>query len=387
MDAVRTRADLVGAAADLVPLLRANALRASRAGRVPEEVLAVLREAGLLRMLRPARFGGHEVDMVTKSAVLAELAKGCGATSWVAVIHNDADFLVGRLPDHLQELVFAEPGARTTATLNPMGTAEHRRGGYVVTARWPFNTGSLGADWAVQPTVCDGEPVWALIPYSDLVVEDDWEVTGMRASASNTVRAEEVFVPEDRVVRQWDVLGVTHLSERNAGNRLYGIPLLMQLITGGPAPFTGMAATALRLVREQLGDKPISYTAYESRRVAPITHHQIAEAALLVESADRAALAASELIDRLSVDGVYGPEDKPRVWGLVSFATRQYTQAADILRAMAGAAGLRAGTMLSLVLRDLQALSAHAAMMPATGIEHYGRALCGLEPTFPPLFA
>ncbi|MGW5050914.1 acyl-CoA dehydrogenase family protein [Actinokineospora sp. NPDC004072] len=385
MEATPERAELVGRAAELVPLLRANAPRAARERRLPRENLEALHEAGLLHLLRPARYGGHETDMRTKDAVVAEIAKGCGSTAWVALIYNDADFLLARFPDELQELVFADLATRATATLIPKGSAERSGGGYVVSGSWPFNTGCLDAEWVMQPTICDGEPVQVLMPYSDVVIEDDWDVSGMSGTASNTVRAEGVFVPAERVVRQVDVVGETHLSERNAGIGLYRIPLIMELLTGGPAPFTGMAATAFELTREQLAaGKPIAYTGYAARRDAAITHHQMAEAALLIESAGNHAATAAELVDARVADGApFSAEDKPRVWGLVSYATKLYAQAAEILRAASGAGGIRADSPLNLVLRDIQALAAHAAMMPATGIEHYGRSLCGLPPTTP----
>ncbi|GGS21940.1 acyl-CoA dehydrogenase family protein [Actinokineospora fastidiosa] len=385
MEATLERAELVDRAAELVPLLRANAPRAAHERRPPRENLEALRDAGLLHLLRPARFGGHEADMRTKDAVVAEIARGCGSTAWVALIYNDADYLLARFPDELQELVFADPDTRATATLIPKGRAERRGDGYVVSGRWPFNTGCMDAEWVMQPTFCDGVPVQVLLPYSDVVIEDDWMVSGMSGTASNTVRADEVFVPEDRVVRQVDVVGETHLSDRNADTPLYRIPLILELLTGGPAPFTGMSATAVELSLAQLAEeRPIAYTGYAARRDAAITHHQMAEASLLIESAGHHAASAAGLVDARIADGEpFRPEDKARVWGLVSYATKLHAQAAEILRAAAGAGCIRVDSPLNLVLRDIQALAAHAAMMPATGIEHYGRSLCGLPPATP----
>jgi hypothetical protein len=38
---------------------------------------------------------------------------------------------------------------------------------------------------------------------------------------------------------------------------------------------------------------------------------------------------------------------------------------------------------MQLITRDAGALSTHAAMMPTTGLEHYGRSLFGLPSTTP----
>ena len=50
----------------------------------------------------------------------------------------------------------------------------------------------------------DGEflyPAMALIPNSDVTIEDTWFTSGMRGTGSNTIHADEVFVPDHRL--QW----------------------------------------------------------------------------------------------------------------------------------------------------------------------------------------
>ena len=71
------------AAADLVPLLRSNALETESNGWVAEANLDAIEAAGLLRLGVPEKFGGTPVDQATMMAVLEELARGCGSTGWV----------------------------------------------------------------------------------------------------------------------------------------------------------------------------------------------------------------------------------------------------------------------------------------------------------------
>jgi alkylation response protein AidB-like acyl-CoA dehydrogenase len=51
-------------------------------------MLDALREACVFRMTAPKRFGGQEVDFQTQCDVLAEIARGCPSTSWVATIYS-----------------------------------------------------------------------------------------------------------------------------------------------------------------------------------------------------------------------------------------------------------------------------------------------------------
>jgi alkylation response protein AidB-like acyl-CoA dehydrogenase len=69
-----------------------------------------------------------------------------------------------------------------------------RDGGFVVNGRWPFNTGCHGAAWTVLNVLVDELPTCMIARSADLKILDDWYATGMSATGSNTVVAENVFV-------------------------------------------------------------------------------------------------------------------------------------------------------------------------------------------------
>src|SRR5512140_2163555 len=99
--------DLAGAAAALVPLLRAKAAEIERDGRIPDEVLAAIDAAQLFRLRTPTRFGGFEADIRTYMDVVTELGRGCGSTSWVAFISIATVWIAALFPDEAQHEVFA----------------------------------------------------------------------------------------------------------------------------------------------------------------------------------------------------------------------------------------------------------------------------------------
>jgi alkylation response protein AidB-like acyl-CoA dehydrogenase len=57
-----TATDLLSRAAELRPLLQANAARGEEDRRIAEESIQALTDAGLFRITIPKRFGGDEVD-------------------------------------------------------------------------------------------------------------------------------------------------------------------------------------------------------------------------------------------------------------------------------------------------------------------------------------
>ncbi|MEU4805809.1 acyl-CoA dehydrogenase family protein [Actinosynnema sp. NPDC023587] len=378
--------DLVDRVRALVPLLRANAARCTEDRRVPRENLDALREAGLYRAGLPRHFGGLESDMRTKFAALVEVARGCGSTAWVSTIYTDAVFLLAKFPDEVQEEVYADPEAFHCATLALPGRAVPVDGGYAVSGRWPFNSGCLDASYLLQPAVVEGgELTHFLLSAPDVTIEDDWYVSGMEGTGSNTVSGQDVFVPHRHAIPTMRLLDQTHRSERNADSPVFRHPPLPYLLTSGVASFVGMAETAYELYLARLPRRgQVAYTGYAHHRDAPITHHQVAETRFKIDSARLLAEQAADLLDERIAAGVLcDEEDRARVWGLAGYASRLCTEAVEVLRLASGASGIATKNPIHQISRDVQALATHAIMVPTTGIEHYGRALCGVAPSTP----
>ena len=99
---------LVERAASLVPMLQAQAAAAEQARRVSDATFDALSKAGIFLMTAPKRYGGAEADFQTQSEVLAQLARGCPSTSWVATIFSAMSWLAATFPDRAQEEIFGE---------------------------------------------------------------------------------------------------------------------------------------------------------------------------------------------------------------------------------------------------------------------------------------
>jgi alkylation response protein AidB-like acyl-CoA dehydrogenase len=382
--------EFVRRAADLVPLLRANVRKADADRRVPRENLDALEESGLLMATRPLQHGGYEMDTLTKVAIFGELARGCGSTAWVATLYSDADYIVGMYPDQVQAEVFTDRSVHCTATLVPTGRAERDGAGFRVHGRWAFNTGCLDATWVAEPAIVELEPgqpevCLFLMPYADLTILDDWHVSGLRGTGSNTVVGENVFVPEERVLRLADFkLGITR-SDMNKGKPLFRIPAVPYVLTSGGATMPGLAKAALEHFMERLpGRGPIAYTGWAQRSEAPLTHQQVAEASMKIKAGDHLMADVAGVVHHHAQTGEpYGPDEIPHLWGMVSFSSRLYCETIETLRLASGAAGAHESNPMQQVARDAQMLATHALMMQTTGIEIYGRSLCGLPSSSP----
>ncbi|MGI5472985.1 acyl-CoA dehydrogenase family protein [Streptomyces sp. CA-132043] len=386
-------AALTESAAALVPLLRENAARTEADRMVTEENIAALSEAGLFRLTVPRRFGGHEADFRTFLEVTAELARGCGSTAWVTTLINVCNWMVGLYPERAQRDVWGEnPDARVCGVLAPSATSRAVDGGLVVSGRWGFASGSLHSQWAsLGIPVVDGsgrqiDQGAALIPLDELTIEDTWYVAGMRGTGSNTLVAQDVFVPAHRILSVTRSVQGGYPTEHKdeALYRSALVPVLALVLAG---PQVGLAQAGLDVVTASLAKgRGISYTFYERASEAPSTQIQLAEAAQLVDTARLHLMRAADDIDSWAARGAYMPfETRARVRMDTGYVARRSREALDLLLSIQGAGSFAEANPLQRIWCDQETGSRHAVINPAIAGELYGRALLGIEEQVTPL--
>jgi alkylation response protein AidB-like acyl-CoA dehydrogenase len=377
---------LVDRAAALVPLLRERAPAAEKARRVSDASFDALSEAGIFSMTAPKRYGGAEVDFQTQCDVLANLARGCPSTSWVATIYSAMSWLVGTFPDQAQDEIFADRDPRISGVFSPTGTGVPRDGGLMVSGRWGFNTGCHGARWTVMNAVvgtgAEAVPTCVIARSSELTILDDWYATGMSATGSNTIVADNVFVPAHRCLRLPDMLEARLPARHNADNPYFNYPLSPVLTVNAGGTPLGMAQGALEEFRARLPGRGIAYTFYTNKAEAPVTHLQLADAALMLESADAHVRRAAALLDS-HISGPMSLDARVKSRAHIAYAMGLTRQSVDTLFYASGASSIQTHMPIQRFQRDVQALANHAIMHTQTALELYGRVLCGLPPNTP----
>ena len=364
----------------LVPYFRERAPEAERARRVAPEGFDALAEAGILRMCAPKRYGGDELDFRTQCEVLAELARACPSTSWVATILSAMAWMVGTFPDETQEEILAGGDPRVSGAFSPTGALEPVDGGYRLSGRWGYNTGGHGSSWTIVTALLGGLPTSVIVRSSELNRLDDWYAMGMAATGSDTIVADDVFVPSHRTQALPGMINGEYTADRhNVGEPYFTLPLAAVLAVNAGGTPVGSARGAMDAFIERLPGRAITYTAYEVQGEAAITHLQVAEAALLIDSADAHVAMAAALLDG-APDGGPTFHDRVESRAHVGYATGLSRQAVDILFHASGASCIQPQVPIQRFQRDIQSLANHAIMHSATNVETYGRVLCGLEP-------
>src|SRR5580698_2123538 len=383
---VPTREQLVQRASDLVPLLQKNATWSEENRRLHDETIEALADAGIFRMRVPVRYGGFESDTRTLVDVATQLGRGDGSAAWTASVYWIPGWMACMFPNEVQDEVFSTPNVRVCGTLSPSAMAVPTDGGIVVNGKWGFVSGALHAHWQEIIAVLVGGggepyPVVALVPMSDLQIVDDWYTAGMRGSGSVSTVAQDLFIPQERVLPIMSILAGQSASPARAASPIYRAPLLPVASASSVGCVVGMANAAKDAFFERLPQRKITYTGYDKQATAPLTHLQVNTAVMKLAEAEFHAHRLTTLVDTKGAENeMWNMEQRVRARADLGAACGLAKEVTDILASASGGGSIYSDQPIQRIARDVNAVNMHALMHPDTNAELHGRILCGLEP-------
>ncbi len=383
---------LVERALTLRPLLEANAQETDRLRRLPDPNVAALKDAGLCRLMVPKRFGGDQTDIHTYIEVMEALGRGCGSTSWVASLINVCAWLASLFPERAQQDIWgANRDAWIAGSLAPHGTATPADGGWRVSGRWMWASGSLHAQWAacgIHMNNEKGETVnfgLSLMPMSELTIEDTWFVAGMKGTGSNTIIAKDVFVPEHRFLPYPKAFAGSYRTEHTDEivYRVALVPVTILILVGSQL---GMAQSALDFVVEKASVRPVTHTNYPTQRESVGFQILLAEAAMKIETARLHAYRAADDLDGCAAAGRHPDlKQRARVRADAALVAKYCREAIEILVSAHGTSSMADVNRMQRLWRDVHVASRHAITDWQINLEIYGKAMLGVEPNITPL--
>ncbi|HEY3776263.1 MAG TPA: acyl-CoA dehydrogenase family protein [Solirubrobacteraceae bacterium] len=369
----------------VAPTLAAHADETEEGRRLADASVRALAEAGAFKVTIPRRHGGYQMTIREQLEVSAVVAESCGSSGWVVALINVCNWMASTLPEQGQHDIFGtNPEARVAGVLNPSTEVRRVDGGYRVSGQWPWASGSWHADWALVGIVVpdeDGAPVdqaLAFIPMSELSIKETWFVAGMKGTGSNTIIAEDVFVPEHRLHSVPKAIDNEYRTE-HTDETLYRssfIPVLTLVLAG---PQLGLGRAALHYVMQKAPKRGISYTKFERQTDSTAFQLQIAHAATLIDTAHLHAFRAADDIDSAAVAGRKLPyETRARVRADTAYAISKIREAIDLLLSAHGASSFALVNPLQRIWRDSSTAGRHAVADPLVNQEVYGKALLGI---------
>lgn len=374
--------DVVARATSLVPLISEHAQKSSEDRRVVPEVVTALEEAGLFKLLVPQRLGGIGANLRTMMESVAEVGRGDGSTAWAVALLNVCSWFATTFSDEAQRDMFSTPNAKACGIFSPPLKSERVDGGYLVSGRWGYSSGSFAATWATLGIGLDnGDPrALALIPSSAWSIEPTWFVAGMKGSGSDTIVVEDHFVPDHRIQRFTDMaegqFRTTHKADEQNSNMAF-LPVAALVLV---AAQVGLARHAMERTRANLPKKNVAYTCYPNARNSPTHQVGVAEAATRFDQAELLMYRACADIDGAAARGAQLDKlTRARVRMDTGIIGELVKDGLDKLMTANGASSFADANVLSRIWRDSEIAGRHALVLPELGKQAYGQMLLGAD--------
>lgn len=379
--------DLAGAllaqARDLVPDLQARAVETNILRRLPDASISDLKASGLFRVLQPAAYGGHQADYVLFSKLARTLAHGCGSTAWVFSVYSEHNWVISQFPKDAQDEVWGpDPTAVASSSLAPVGKAVAVPGGFKLSGRWAFSSGSDHAQWVlvggmVQRDDAIAEERIFLIPRREVEGEGEWRVLGLIGTGSRTLVGNDLFVPAHRAVPMADIkAGRAPGAQVHPGYDMCRAPRALFATFSLSSVVLGLGERAVELFIARTSTRNSRGTKIAELQAVQLT---LAEASAEIESAG---LLTENTCARNTADLA---AERPISVAQLAWTRRNavystrlsYNATQRVFKASGGSA-LIDDTPIQIVFRDVVAGSNHLFLGWDQNAQYYGRCLLGL---------
>jgi len=202
---------LVRRAESLAAAFAQRSAEIEAARQLPADVSKQMGAAGFYRMFIAERVGGLEVSPAVAARVYEALARGDAACGWVAFIGATSGLALSRITDATVREVLATPETLISGVFAASGNAVKVEGGFRVSGRWQWGSGSPNADWigggctlteaGKLLTNSAGVPRNHMVLFraSEVHRLDTWHVSGLRGTGSTDFEVTQVFVPDAQV--------------------------------------------------------------------------------------------------------------------------------------------------------------------------------------------
>ena len=236
--------------------LREQGAEAEKIGRLTDQTTKAMKAAGNIRLLQPAKYHGYEVHPREFAETVMATASLDPAAGWVNGVVGVHPYQLAYADPRVAEEVWgSDVDTWVASPYAPQGVAKPIDGGYIFNGRWQFSSGTDQCEWIILGAMLgdsDGRPLTPpqmlhmILPRKDYeIVEDSWDVVGLRGTGSKDIIVRDAFVPDYRTMDATEVMDGT--AQRKAGmtDALYLMPWSTMFPLGITSAVVGIAEGAL----------------------------------------------------------------------------------------------------------------------------------------------
>jgi indole-3-acetate monooxygenase len=372
-----TSEEILANARALVPEIQRRASETARLRRIPADLAAKLKGAGVFRIMFSHRWGGPEMSLPQQVELIEALAYGDPSVAWAVKIGSDSGYFCAFLEQGAARELYPSIDYATAGQAPPNGRAVRVPGGYRVTGRWGFASGCTHADVLVggclvqeSETAPPGAMTYILAPAARFQVEDTWHANGLAGSGSHHYSARDLFVPERHAFTLTGPAKIDGPLYADAGSATVFIPM-----AGTPL---GLMRRAIDVTLEVAGERTISLPAPPTlMRNLPRVKFALARAQMLYGAARAAVYESVNRYWAELLSEAHGSLQTRRDMGLARIhAHRTAREVAQLMFDTVGAPAVYESLPLGSLLRDAIVINEHLGFNDGV-IERLGGMMLG----------
>lgn len=354
--------------------VRARALEFRRARHIPIDVIDEFKRFGVYRALVASRFGGMEASAAAFLELIETIGHADASAGWVASFGVSATYLAALPIPTLEEIYREGPNVVFAGAIFPPQKAERDNGDVLVSGRWPFASGCMGASLIgvgiALSEESGGLPRTAVMPAASVRIEETWDTIGLGGTGSHDVVVENVRVPAS-----WTFIRGGMPTIDRPIYRYPSLGLAAQVLT---AVGLGCARRALDEATAMAGGRR-SITGAPVMADRPHVQAELAEAEAMLSSARSFFYAVTHEAWDLLLDGGQVPESLAnRIRLAATHAAQVSAQVARHCFALGGIAAVQSDHILGRCMQDCAVVAQHAFMAKGN-YEAAGRIMLGRD--------
>lgn len=375
-------AELLEGAKRVGELAEYQAREAEENASVSREVVDLMKEVGITKMMIPRNQGGPSTSLKTFVKVLRTVSNYNVSAAWLSFLYPLHNMLPAYLPQEGQNKIYKD-GGLISDIFAAVGKAEKVDGGYRVIGKWNFVSGVNHADWVgvgvkAKDKTGKSKVLLPIIPIDQLDVVINWDTFGLRGSGSNQVNADNVFVPDEMIFDVDKAVDTRRPHEENYDTDypLYHVPLFPAFYFGFPVMAVGAAE---RMIEEfkTATEKRVRLMDGVKESESPRSQRVLAEITTEFKVAEALLDKYIALLEDYEKDGCETPYSE-----FFALRTKIIKNTVDIgtrILLTLGGGALYKGGPIELFYRDLMSLATHKTSLYEDAVAAYGQDLFGIE--------
>ena len=364
----------------LQPFLRDIADQARAERKVPQANIDALQEAGFFLALQPKAWGGYELDPQDFFRMQMAIAEACMSTAWASGIVAVHAFQLALMDERAQQDVWGDDiHTRVSSSYAPHGKVEPVEGGFRISARWGWSSGSAHCTWVLLGGVCpDGGYRSFLIPRADYEIVDTWQSMGLQGTGSQDIVVNDVFVPDYRTHKAEDGYLGTNPGITADSAPLYHLPWAQLFIRVVSTPAIGASKAALSLYQGLVLGKASGDVTKLAGDTG--TQERIAEAANAIDEMETIMYRNfAQMTLQVNAGDPVPVQDRIKYRYQASLVIEKSMAVVDSLFSSAGGSSVFLGSDIQQRFLDIHTARAHVANNPVSFARNLGATLLGVE--------